>query len=718
MSDQTPAPAATGIRDQLRQFPKTFWWANWIEVVERFSYYGLRTVLPIYMVLAYENGGPQLSHEQKGLIFAVWAMVQSFVPIFTGGFADRYGYKLNIAISTVVKIMGYLVMGWAIELAAIANGGSIAEMGGAAGGSFTYPIFFAGAILLALGTAIFKPGVQGLIANAMPRGSGSFGWGIFYQMVNIGGFLGPLAAAFLRQMEWKWVFVVCAVAIALNFLPLFFFPEPKRKEGEGYHGKDAKHVLGDTIVEFFRPRVFFFTMSFAGFWLMFYQLFDILPNFINDWVDSRAIVASLQSILPDSWVPVQDNGNFPQEMMINLDAFMIMIFAFLFGFITGKFKSLPVMVIGIFLSAITIYMLGMSMNGWWTLFAIGLFSIGEMVASPTKLRYMNEIAPKGKEGLFLGFANATTGIGWIIGSLVAGSLYENGGDKVNLSMQELSENRNRTEIAALLTEDEIADAIQGLDESSEIEVLAGLYAPENTEAAVTEARQQALAMLQTDPEETEALAKLKDAKAYPRRLSSNLGIPAFDANLLLLLPGLPEEVNLPELQQRLEPLWTVVAPTRDDISVKEREGLEPLEGLLFEHGQQVDIAAVTLWLINADSLPATAEEFAAVLEEQRHVPPAGLEDLRQRLLDEAASKDAEDGEEAGDKYIASVFQRSRVFEMAAAEEGMGEMEFKQHLWDKYEPYSMWAIFALIGVGSGVLLLIYDYGVRRYDAKLS
>ena len=77
---------------------------------------GLRTVVPIYMVLSFEEGGPQLSHEQKGIIFAVWALVQSFVPIFTGGFADRYGYKLNIAISTVVKILGYLVMGWAIGL--------------------------------------------------------------------------------------------------------------------------------------------------------------------------------------------------------------------------------------------------------------------------------------------------------------------------------------------------------------------------------------------------------------------------------------------------------------------------------------------------------------------------------------------------------------------------------------------------------------------------
>ena len=47
-------------------------------------------------------------------------------------------------------------------------------------------------MFLAFGTAIFKPGVQGLIANQMPQQAASLGWGMFYQMVNIGGFIGPL----------------------------------------------------------------------------------------------------------------------------------------------------------------------------------------------------------------------------------------------------------------------------------------------------------------------------------------------------------------------------------------------------------------------------------------------------------------------------------------------------------------------------------------------
>ncbi len=83
-----------------------------MELVERFAYYGVRVVLPVFMVTAFEAGGPQLDHLQKGTIYSIWALVQSFVPIFSGGFADRYGYKLNIALSTVLKIIGYVLMGY------------------------------------------------------------------------------------------------------------------------------------------------------------------------------------------------------------------------------------------------------------------------------------------------------------------------------------------------------------------------------------------------------------------------------------------------------------------------------------------------------------------------------------------------------------------------------------------------------------------------------
>jgi dipeptide/tripeptide permease len=408
-----------------------YWVANWMELVERFAYYGVRVVLPVFMVEAISNGGPEFTHIQKGTIYAIWALVQSFVPIFTGGLADRYGFKVNIAVSTVLKIIGYLIMGYAITIGEMVSGLSLAEAR-PDGLDNTYEIFFAGAMFLALGTAIFKPGLQGLIAHQMPVGKESLGWGMFYQMVNIGGFIGPMLAGYLRVLDWEYVFLACAAGIALNFIPLFVFKEPHHDNVDD--NKSVLQVIGDAFTGLLEPRLFFFTMAFAGFWLMFYQLFDILPNFIDDWIDSREVVAFLGGA--DS-IPTVNGGNLTQEWMLNFNALLISFFAFAMGWVTGKVRSLNAIVVGIGVSAIAIYALGMSANGWWCLAAIGLFSFGEMTASPTKMRYLAGIAPAGKEGLYMGYVNFTVGIGWSIGSVIAGNLYEEGGDKINLAKRYL-----------------------------------------------------------------------------------------------------------------------------------------------------------------------------------------------------------------------------------------------------------------------------------------
>jgi len=421
---------------QLKSFGWIYWIANWMELVERFAYYGVRVVLPVFMVATFEKGGPQLDHVQKGTIYAVWAIVQSFVPILSGGFADRYGFKINIALSTVLKILGYLVMGYTVLFAESLAGMPLGEAR-PQGLDHAYEIFFLGAMLLALGTAIFKPGVQGLIALQMPKNATSLGWGLFYQMVNIGGFFGPLVAGYLRVLDWTYVFLVCSAGIALNFIPLFFFAEPAK--GAGAKKDGPLTLLYDAIRGLLEPRLFFFTISFAGFWLMFFQLFDILPNFIDDWVDSRAAASALIGLFGESVVPTVNGGNLTQEWMINVNALLISFLAFAAGYVTGKFKSLHAIIAGIAISAVAIYALGMSLDGYWIIGAIILFSMGEMSASPTKMRYLAAIAPPGKEGQYMGYVNFTVGIGWSIGSVVAGNLYQEGGDKVVLASRYLVE---------------------------------------------------------------------------------------------------------------------------------------------------------------------------------------------------------------------------------------------------------------------------------------
>lgn len=432
------SPSPLGFGAQFRSLSSTYWISNAMEMLERLAYYGLRTVLPIYMVLAVEQGGPEFDHIQKASIYFWWAAVQSFVPIVSGGYADSFGYKRTVGVSIAIKIAGYVTMAYAIELAALVSGGaSVGQPGHAA----VYATFTAGALLLAFGTAIFKPGLQGIIATQIKEENSSLAWALFYQLVNLGAFLGPPLAGIMRLMDWKYVFLSCAGIVAFNYLLFFTFQEPDE-------GKDSAAPGGffTTLIEsaegILEPRLMAFLAIFSGFWAMFNQFFDLLPNFIDDWVDSSDLYAAVAAPLTGlfgSSPPADWGGMVPQEHMINLNAGLIMLFAFAVGYATGRLRAMQAMIAGILVSAVGILSLGLSTTGFWVLGSIVIFSIGEMMASPTKMRYFGGIAPPGKKALYLGYVNATTGIGWSLGSLIAGTMYEEGGDKVVLARRYLVE---------------------------------------------------------------------------------------------------------------------------------------------------------------------------------------------------------------------------------------------------------------------------------------
>ncbi|MFM2246589.1 MAG: hypothetical protein RL071_2663, partial [Pseudomonadota bacterium] len=197
------APPTEGLVSQLLRLDDRFWIVNTMEMLERLAYYGVRATVPIYMLLPVAEGGPGLDHVQKGSIFAAWAAVQSLLPMFTGGLADRYGHKNTIAVAIVIKVVGYIGMATAPS----------------------YPLFFLACMALATGTALFKPGVQGTLAATLRGSEASLGWGIFYQLVNVGGFIGPSLAGVLRLMDWTWVFLVCAATVSLNLLWLPFYTD-------------------------------------------------------------------------------------------------------------------------------------------------------------------------------------------------------------------------------------------------------------------------------------------------------------------------------------------------------------------------------------------------------------------------------------------------------------------------------------------------------------
>ncbi len=403
---------------QLRTLPRAFWMVNVMEMFERLAYYGVRVVIPIYIAQADEIHGLHFTQVQKGTIFMLWALVQSGVPVISGGFADRYGYKRTIAASIAIKAAGYLLM--ATQRA-------------------FWP-FTAGCLTLALGTAIFKPGVQGTLVRTLSNETSSVGWGTFYMLVNVGGFLGPPLAHFLYGFSWPAVFFGCAAIVSVNFLMLLTYREvPAGGEQRG----GPLDIAAITLRNLVRPKLFVFILLMSGFWLMFMQLFDMLPNFIVDWVDSSSIVRALH--LPAFFTTSTPRGVMvAQEWMINANAGLIVLCVVWVSWLVARLHRVQSILLGIVVASVGLVAAGFTTSGWLCILGILFFSIGEMLASPKMNEYLGVIAPEGEKALYMGYANMPLAIGWAYGSLMGGRVYEQMGDKANLALRYLAEHHGLT----------------------------------------------------------------------------------------------------------------------------------------------------------------------------------------------------------------------------------------------------------------------------------
>lgn len=392
-----------------------FWCVGTMEMIERLAYYGVKAVATLYAKDPVSRGGLGVSMSQFGTILMTWAMVQAGVPVVTGGLSDRYGYKQTIAAATVVKIVGYLTMALFP----------------------TYAGFFAGAILLATGTAIFKPGIQGTLVKSTSRKNSSIAWGIFYQTVNIGGFLGPLVAGLMRKMAWRNVFFACAAIISLNFLMLLTYREPGKEErlerarlrAEGKLVEQS--LFAQSIKEIAKPHVWLYLLIFSGFWFMFNALFDVLPAHIEDWVDTRGIVTTLfgtggtdNAVVKFFVVMNRAGTEILPEGMLNINSLLIMLTCFLFAALSGKMKPITSMVIGTLLATVAIWLTGASTVGWLSVGAILVFSVGEMLSSPKFSEFVGNIAPADKKAMYLGFGQIPIMIGWTLEGKLGPMLYD------------------------------------------------------------------------------------------------------------------------------------------------------------------------------------------------------------------------------------------------------------------------------------------------------
>src|SRR5210317_2194298 len=189
------------------QFPRSFWAANTMEIFERMGWYGFYAVSSLYLTGPVEDGGLGFSSADRGVIQGLATFFLYLFPAVFGALADRYGYKRMFLASTVVMAPAYLLLSLPTGF---------------------WP-FLATYFLVAIGHGMFKPVVISTIAKSTNEENGSVGFGIFYMMVNIGGFLGPIVAGVVRGWDWNYVFYASAIWIGfLSIVCMVMYKEPPR----------------------------------------------------------------------------------------------------------------------------------------------------------------------------------------------------------------------------------------------------------------------------------------------------------------------------------------------------------------------------------------------------------------------------------------------------------------------------------------------------------
>ena len=188
------------------------------EMWERFSYYGMRAILTLYMTKSLAEGGLAFDEKYASVIYATYVSSVWYLPLIGGWLADKiFGARRAVLIGGIIIACGHYSM--AIN---------------------TLGTFYAGLILIACGTGFLKPNISSMVGQ-LYGGTDErrdAGFSIFYMGINLGAFLSPIVVGFLAQAPafrdfisslgfspnsaWHWGFGAAGVGMTLGLIQYLF----------------------------------------------------------------------------------------------------------------------------------------------------------------------------------------------------------------------------------------------------------------------------------------------------------------------------------------------------------------------------------------------------------------------------------------------------------------------------------------------------------------
>jgi POT family proton-dependent oligopeptide transporter len=372
------------------------------ETWERFSYYGMRAILILYMVAPPAQGGPGFSTARAASIYGWYTMLVYAAAIPGGLIADRFlGHSRAVLAGGILIACGHF---------------SMAIHG--------LPFFFAGLALICAGTGLLKPNVSTMVgklyAPADPRRDSGFS--IFYMGINIGAMLSPLVCGYLGQrVDWHAGFAAAGIGMTLGLVTFAagrrWLPEPQgTTPPSGFREPSSRRF---TTAERRRLSVIGILFFFA---VLFWGAFEQAGSSLTLFADRYTRLSLLGFSFPSSWFQVEQ----PLFVLI-----LAPVFAWTWLRMGKRQPSSPAkFAAGLLLVGVGFLILvpaaaaaqsrGIRVSPLWLTALYLVHTFGELCLSPVGLSLVTKLAPGRVVGLMMGVWFLATAFGNKLAGWVAG----------------------------------------------------------------------------------------------------------------------------------------------------------------------------------------------------------------------------------------------------------------------------------------------------------
>jgi POT family proton-dependent oligopeptide transporter len=187
------------------------------EMWERFSYYGMRALLILFMTTAVIDGGLGFDDKTSGAIYGLYTMGVYLLALPGGWIADHlFGLKKSVWYGGIIIASGHFTM----ALPGIVNLFGSNQIQQLSLSAFDTNSFFLGLILIVLGTGLLKPNISSIVGQLYPAGSSKrdAGFSIFYMGINLGALIAPIVCSTLAVYDWHLGFGVAGLGMVIGLI--------------------------------------------------------------------------------------------------------------------------------------------------------------------------------------------------------------------------------------------------------------------------------------------------------------------------------------------------------------------------------------------------------------------------------------------------------------------------------------------------------------------